>query len=89
MEAEPDKWDRAAIFAQWKGLNYRANRADAELVSQHERMESLAKLLEVLPEYAAKIGELQARLEEAEKKHETMAKWLREKLAKEKNGVET
>ena len=91
MEAtEPDKWDRATILQQWRGLNFRANRIDSEYESQHRLIGELRKEVEALKAEraadAAKIGELQGRLEQAESKHETMAKWIKDKLGAKTNG---
>jgi uncharacterized coiled-coil DUF342 family protein len=89
---EPDKWDRATIYQQWRGLNFRANRIDAEFESQHKLVADLRKEIESLKagrvEDMAEIGELKGKLADLESKHATMATWIKERLGKN-NGEKT
>lgn len=80
MEAEPDKYDRAALFQQWKGLNLRLNQMVVEQFDQHERMNEIAKRQDELDSRDALIGDLRHRLEELEKEHQANWAWIKERL---------
>lgn len=81
---EPDKWDRAAIFQQWKGLEFRTTKHESWFADLNKLCADITNRQDASDAKDALIGDLRVRLEELEKKHETMAAWIKERL---KNGA--
>lgn len=85
---EPDKWDRAYIQRQLCGFAQLLNEQKAVICQQHEQQrnellswhERIAQMETLLAERDALVGELRARLELLEQRHEKMRTYLRERF---------
>lgn len=88
---QPEQYSNAWYRQQLFGLNHAFNRLSYEYETQYKASvldrERIAKLETEREELMCKIGELFNRLDELEQKHDKMAKWLKEKHSKEKNGA--
>lgn len=83
----PERFTNAWYREQLSGITHLQRLQAAKQAALEEDLSAAIKRLcemeRLDAEKTAKIGELNARLEEIEAKHETMAKWLREKFGKQ------